>query len=91
MNDTVINTMNELKTKLDRMERRLWLQEKAAYTQEEIVEAMGLKGQQRALLDYMKSTGILHSPITKRPLIYPGEVVRKAIAKVSKGKVQVAM
>jgi hypothetical protein len=62
--------------------------DKAAFTQDEIVQAMGLKGPQRRLLDFMKKEKLLHSPISKKPLIYPGTVVRKAIEKINMGKVE---
>ena len=84
----LIEKMDAIQTQIERLERRLWLQEKAAYDQKEIVEAMGLSGDQRNLLDYMKKSGLLHSPILKKPLIYPGEVVRKAIAKINQGKIK---
>jgi hypothetical protein len=89
MSDTAnISRIQALEAKLERLERRLWLQEKAAYTQPEIVEAMGLKGRQRRLLDYMKQIGLLHSPIKQQPLTYPGDVVRKAIEAVNRGQIQ---
>ena len=78
-----------LHQKMDAIRKQVSYKHKAAFSQKEIVEALGLKGPQRALLDHMKKTGILHSPITRHPLIYPGEIVRKAIDKISAGKVQV--
>lgn len=78
-----------LQKKMDGLRKQVVYKNKPAFTQKEIVEALGLGGPQRALLDHMKKTGILHSPITRHPLTYPGEVVRKAVEKVSAGKVQV--
>lgn len=82
----VLEKLAAIEAKMDRLERRLWLQDKAVYRQEEIIEAMGLKGEQRNLLKQMKDMGLLHSPINKSPLIYPGEVVREAIKEISKSK-----
>lgn len=85
----ILNKLEALHAQIDRLEHKLRLHDvrKAAYTQKEIVAALGLKGEQRELLDYMKKTGLLNSPITKKPLTYPGDVVRKAIKVVSAGKV----
>lgn len=89
MSDTaiILKKLESLEAKITRMERRLWLEGKAAYKQKEIVELMGLEGDQRRLLDLMKKTGLLHSPIKIQPLTYPGAVVRKAIEAVNSGEI----
>lgn len=88
MSDTAtISRIEALEAKIDHLERRLWLEGKAAYKQKEIVELMGLKGEQRRLLDLMKKTGLLHSPIKLQPLTYPGAVVRKAVEAVNSGEI----
>jgi hypothetical protein len=90
MSDTaiILQKLEALTAKIDRMERRIWLQDKAAYTQEEIVEALGLTGKQKNLLAWMKETGLLHSPINKSPLIYPASVVHEAIKAFNSRKVE---
>lgn len=90
MSDTaiILQKLESLEAKMERMERRLWLQDKAAYTQEEIVEALGLQGKQKNLLSWMKETGLLHSPINKKPLIYPASVVHDVLKAFNSRKVE---
>ncbi|HKK77053.1 MAG TPA: hypothetical protein VJ953_18385 [Saprospiraceae bacterium] len=86
-NTATIYRLEVLEAKINRLERRLWLEGKVVYKQKEIVELMGLEGDQRRLLDLMKKTGLLHSPIKLQPLTYPGAVVRKAVEAVNNGAI----
>lgn len=90
INDVILQKLDELRAEMEEMKSgkpsNINLN-KAAFTQKEIVQAIGLKGEQRRLLDYLKKSRILHSPICQNPLIYPGDVVRRAIKKISCGKV----
>jgi hypothetical protein len=90
INDVILQKLDELRAEMEAMKSNIQPEinlNKAAFTQKEIVKAIGLKGEQRGLLDYMKKQKILHSPICQNPLIYPGDVVRRAIKKISGGKV----
>jgi hypothetical protein len=88
-NHTIIERLEAIDSKIEEIRKLVPKVDlnKAAFTQKEIVQAIGLKGEQRGLLDYMKKQKILHSPICQNPLIYPGDVVRRAIKKISGGKV----
>ena len=87
-NQIIIEKIERIEAQLTQLDKIIEgkIMEKAAYTQDEIIEAMGLSGKQKKLLSYMKKSKLLHSPINKSPLIYPAYVVKNAIEKLSGGK-----
>lgn len=68
-------TRQELIAYIDHLERRLKLQDKYTFNREEIIQALGLEGQQKNTWRMLINGGYLHSPICQKPYEFPNSVV----------------